>query len=457
VTIVVTVLPDGARFLARDGETMLAAARRYGYGLPVGCREGGCGGCALELVRGDVVYHKTVAQSVLSDRDRANGVCLPCRAAPVTDTVIRLNRTDRLGRGPFSDRLALRDLHKAGRMDAPDHVGEQRMSVDELAPTLASATTFHERETDLTIEHRQDAAEGVVALTLADPSGAELPEWSPGAHIDLVLSPELTRQYSLCSSTRDRRSYRIGVLRDPTSRGGSEHVHEQLQEGGTVRVRGPRNHFPFIDSPEYLFIAGGIGITPILPMIASAEAVGADWKLVYGGRNRESMAFLDELAGYGDRVTVHPQDEAGHLPLATILAEPRDDVQIYSCGPGPLLDALESASAHWPAGSLHTERFTAKDIPASAGALDSFEVVCQRSGITLKIGADQSILDAADHAGIKVLSSCRAGVCGTCDVDVLEGQPDHRDSVLSAAEKAENEFMLVCISRSLSPRLVLDM
>ena len=457
MTIVVTVLPDGARYPVRSGETVLAAARRYGYGLPVGCREGGCGGCALELVRGEVVYSKTVAQSVLSDRDRAKGVCLPCRAVPVTDAVIRLNHTDRLGRGPFSDRLAVRDLQKAGRGGAPDHVGEQRMSVDELAQTHASTTTFHEREADLTIERREDAAEGVVALTLADPSGEELPEWSPGAHVDLVLSPELTRQYSLCGNLRDRRSYRIGVLRDPTSRGGSKRVHEQLQQGATVRVRGPRNHFPFIDSPEYLFIAGGIGITPMLPMIASAEAVGANWRLVYGGRNRDSMAFLDELAEYGDRVTVHPQDEVGHIPLSTILAEPRDDVQIYSCGPGPLLDALETASAHWPTDSLHTERFAAKDVPASTGALDSFEVMCQRSGLTLKIGAGQSILDAADEAGIKVLSSCRAGVCGTCDVDVLDGQPDHRDSVLSAAEKASNEFMLVCISRSLSPRLVLDM
>jgi ferredoxin len=132
-------------------------------------------------------------------------------------------------------------------------------------------------------------------------------------------------------------------------------------------------------------------------------------------------------------------------------------VQIYGCGPGPLLDALESASAHWQAGSLHIERFAARDVSASAGALDSFEVVCQRSGTTLQIGPDRSILEAAEEAGIKVLASCRAGVCGTCDVDVLDGRPEHRDSVLSAAERAADEFMLVCISRSLSPRLVLDM
>ena len=144
-----------------------------------------------QLVRGDVVYRKTVSQSVLPDQDRAKGVCLPCRAVPVTDAVIRLNRTDRLARGPYSDWLASRDLKKAGRGDAPDHIGEQRMSVDERAPTLASTTTFHEREADLTIKRREDAADGVVALTLVDPSGAEVPEWSPGAHVDVILSPEL--------------------------------------------------------------------------------------------------------------------------------------------------------------------------------------------------------------------------------------------------------------------------
>jgi ferredoxin len=169
------------------------------------------------------------------------------------------------------------------------------------------------------------------------------------------------------------------------------------------------------------------------------------------------MAFLDELAPYGDRVCVYPEDEAGLIPLDRVVSEPRSEVRIYSCGPGPLLDAVEAATAHWPPGSLHTERFAAKPVAAGAGALEAFEVVCQRSGVTLNIGSGQSILDAAEDAGLKVLSSCRAGVCGTCDVDVLGGTPDHRDSVLSADERESNEFMLICISRSLSPRLVLDM
>jgi ferredoxin len=144
------------------------------------------------------------------------------------------------------------------------------------------------------------------------------------------------------------------------------------------------------------------------------------------------------------------------IPLDSILGEPRGSVGIYSCGPGPLLDAVETTSAHWPTGSLHIERFAAKPVAAAPGAVDTFEVVCQRSGVTLTIGPDQTILEAAEQAGLKVLASCRAGVCGTCDVDVLDGKPDHRDSVLSAEERESNEFMLVCISRSLSPQLVLD-
>jgi ferredoxin-NADP reductase len=331
------------------------------------------------------------------------------------------------------------------------------MSVDKTAPTLDATTTFHERETDLLVERKENVADGVVALTLTGPSGQELPEWSPGAHIDVLLPGSVIRQYSLCGDSNDRRSYRIGVLRDPRSRGGSQFVHDDIDTGMTIRVRGPRNHFPFIDGPEYLFIAGGIGVTPMLPMIAAADAAGADWRMLYGGRSRDSMAFLDELAAHGDRVTVHPQDEVGFLPLESVLAQPREGLLIYSCGPEPLLAALEGFTAAWPEGTLHIERFAAKPVTAAPSALETFEVVCQRSGITLKIEPERSILDAAEEAGLKVLASCRAGVCGTCEVDVLGGKPDHRDSVLSAAERTSNEFMLVCISRSLSPRLVLDL
>ena len=477
---ILTVQPDGTRIPIREGETILDSCRRYGYSLRVGCREGGCGECALKVVAGETRYALPIAESSLSTKDREMGVCLPCRAIPAADTTIQLNRIDRLGRGPFADHLVERDLKKLGLYEsagspknsagavAPAEPAARRslkvrrpsMSTEASVMPTATVTDFHEYDAELVIDQKLTVAEGVATLELTDPSGKDLPEWSPGAHIDVILDGEtITRQYSLCGSTKDRRKWRIGVLHDPKSRGGSRFVHEQLESGGALRVRGPRNHFPLIDSPHYVFVAGGIGITPVLPMIAYAEGIGANWKLIYGGRQRSSMAFLDELAAYGDRVRVFPQEEVGFIPLtdASILGEIKQDTLIYCCGPEPLLQAVEKASAHWPAGSLHLERFAAKVLPAEPKSLDSFEVVCNRSGITLKIDSDKSILNAAEEAGLKVLASCRAGVCGTCEVDIIDGTPDHRDSVLSASERASNEFMLVCISRSKSERLVLDL
>jgi ferredoxin-NADP reductase len=319
--------------------------------------------------------------------------------------------------------------------------------------------TLHEHEREVVVKVRDEAATGVAALVLADPDGNDLPDWRPGAHIDVLLDDgAIVRQYSLCGSPADRSSWRIGVLRDPNSRGGSERVHDELHEGATVRVRGPRNHFPLVDSPRYQFIAGGIGITPILTMIAAANAAGAEWELLYGGRERSSMAFLEELEDYGERVRVWPQDEHGLLDLEATLGTRRDDTLVYCCGPEPLLGAVEQACAGWPDGSLHIERFAARAMPEQdvADALQSFEVVCQRSGITVEVGPDTSIYDAVAEAGVDVLSSCMEGVCGTCECGVLEGEPDHRDSVLTDAEREDGALMMICVSRSRSERLVLD-
>ena len=194
------------------------------------------------------------------------------------------------------------------------------MSSDE-APSAAMLTVFSERRSDLLITARETRAEGVVSLTLADPGGAQLPAWTPGAHIDLLLD-DAVRQYSLCGTPGDQHSWRIAVLLDPDGRGGSRRVHETLQVGDQVAVRGPRNHFPLHSVPRYIFLAGGIGITPILPMVAAATEAGADWQLYYGGRSQASMAFLDELAPYGERVTLWPQDTRGLLPLDEILGDP---------------------------------------------------------------------------------------------------------------------------------------
>ncbi len=324
-------------------------------------------------------------------------------------------------------------------------------------PSTAMATVFAERLTDLVVTGRESRAEGVVSLTLADAAGAQLPAWTPGAHIDVLIDDGLVRQYSLCGAPTDQHTWRIGVLLDASGRGGSRRVHENLQVGSSVAVRGPRNHFPLHASTRYLFVAGGIGITPILPMIAVAESAGAQWRLWYGGRTRATMAFLDDLAQYGDRVTVWPDDERGLLPLDEILGAPQDDTLIYCCGPEGLLGAVERGCTAWPSGSLHLERFAAKPVDETAGEASGFDVVCQRSGVTVAVPPDKSIIDALEANGISVLFSCQEGVCGTCETAVLEGIPDHRDSLLSEDERESNEYMMVCVSRSLSERLVLDL
>lgn len=335
------------------------------------------------------------------------------------------------------------------------------MTSTEVAPAVASsAAKVREFTTDLVVHRRHTAADGVVALDLVDPQGDDLPAWEPGAHIDLLLDEGLVRQYSLCGDPRDAKTWRVGVLLDPQSRGGSRHVHERLDEGSSVRVRGPRNHFALVDSPRYLFIAGGIGITPIMAMIDSAQEAGSDWSLIYLGRSRTTMAFADMLAeSYGDRVTLWPDDQKGQFDLGAALTEPSDQTLVYCCGPEPLLSAAEQHCAHWPEGSLHIERFAAKatsDEP-SEGALDTFQVVCQRSGVTVEVAEDVPILEALEDADIPIMSSCLEGICGTCAATVLEGTPDHRDSMLTEAERASGNKILTCVSRSRSEKLVLDL
>ena len=325
------------------------------------------------------------------------------------------------------------------------------------AASAAMLTVFSEHRSDLVITAREVCAEGVIALTLADSGGGQLPAWTPGAHIDLLLD-DAVRQYSLCGLPGDQHTWRIAVLLDPAGRGGSRMVHQTMKPGDQIAVRGPRNHFPLHAAPRYIFIAGGVGITPILPMIAVATGTGSDWRLYYGGRSRASMAFLAELEPYGKRVTIWPEDEKGMLPLDQILGEPADGVLVYCCGPEGLLAAAEQRCAAWPAGALHLERFAAKPQPELAvGEEAPFEVVCQRSGLTVTVPPGKSIIDALDENGVSVLASCLEGVCGTCETRMLEGIADHRDSLLTEDEREANEVIMVCVSRSHSDRLVLDL
>ena len=306
------------------------------------------------------------------------------------------------------------------------------------------------------VNSREKAADGVVTLELAATDGHRLPDWAPGAHVDLVLPNGATRQYSLCGYRWDAHRYRIGVLREPDGRGGSAYVHEELRTGDVVGIGGPRNNFPLVPAQRYLFVAGGIGITPLLPMIHQAELLGIEWQLLYGGRSRSSMAFTDELTGYGNRVQVVPQDESGLLDLAEFLGEPRPDTRVYACGPAPLLAALEDATAGWPAHAVRTERFVATD--AGAPARDApFEVELARRGVTVTVGPERTVLEAVADAGVDVLSSCRRGTCGTCETAVLAGEPDHRDSVLDDEARRAGDCMLVCVSRSCGDRLTLDL
>jgi ferredoxin-NADP reductase len=325
--------------------------------------------------------------------------------------------------------------------------------LDAPAPIPRTASDF---EADVVVRARRDVADGVVGLELALPDGAELPAWTPGAHIDVELPTGLTRQYSLCGDPADRGSWRIGVLREADGRGGSRWIADELAAGQTVRVRGPRNNFPLLPARRYVFVAGGIGITPLLAMVRAAAESGAEWELHYGGRTRASMAFVDELAAHGDRVRLHPQDEVGLLALDAILGTPSPDTLVYCCGPTPLLDAVEQRCREWGPGVLHVERFTAVAV-VTDGADTGFEVVCERSGLTVDVPPELTVLEAVENAGIGVLSSCTEGICGTCETTVLEGEPDHRDSLLSDDEKATGDTMLICVSRCRGARLVLDL
>ncbi|GAA4879448.1 cytochrome P450 [Saccharopolyspora cebuensis] len=316
------------------------------------------------------------------------------------------------------------------------------------------------RTLDLDVLAREQVADGVVALTLGHPDGGDLPRWKPGAHLDLHLpgaDGPLVRQYSLSSDPEDRTTYRIGVLREPDGRGGSAAAHH-LVPGSTVTTSWPRNNFRLAPADRYVFVAGGIGITPILPMIAEAERAGARWELVYGGRSRSSMAFLDELAAHGDKVTLVPQDEAGRIDVPGLLGTARRGTLVYACGPEPLLRAVERTTAGWPKGSLRLERFAPK--PVERAEPDTpFQVECAASGTVVDVGADETLLDAAANAGLPVLSSCQEGTCGTCETRVLAGRADHRDSILSAAEHEAGDTMMICVSRAARgcPRLVLDL
>ncbi|RJQ88292.1 oxidoreductase [Amycolatopsis panacis] len=309
---------------------------------------------------------------------------------------------------------------------------------------------------DLDVSALRRLTADVIELELVEPTGAALPDWMAGSHVDIELGNGMVRQYSLCGTPGDRDSYRIAVLRERDGRGGSQYLHDSVMKGDRVRLVGIRNTFRLAESAaRYVFLAGGIGITPILSMIRALRHRDTDWILHYGGRSRELMPFVDELADVGDRVALYPQDETGLLPLPAIVEQAGiDGTALYACGPSAMLDRLRSLADTAGGVDLHLERFVGAS-PTTAAT--GFTVTLTRSGRSLHVPADASLLEVLEDHGIDILSSCRSGVCGTCEVDVLAGKPDHHDSILSDTEREEGRVMFPCVSRAATPRLDLDL
>ncbi|WP_249978154.1 PDR/VanB family oxidoreductase [Vreelandella olivaria] len=299
----------------------------------------------------------------------------------------------------------------------------------------------------------------IAVIDLAAENGSDLPAFAAGAHIDLHLDEGLVRQYSLSNPPGERHRYRLGVLLDSASRGGSKAVHERLHEGAQVKVGIPRNLFPLDGSaPHTLLVGGGIGITPMIAMAYELRAGGRSFELHYCSRGRDKAAFIDELeSAFGDALVLHFDDgePAQRLDIEAVLAAQPENAHLYVCGPTGFMDWVMNAAhqADWPKASVHSEYFSA-EVDTSGAA---FEVEAVASGVTVQVEEGMSIAQALKAAGVKVNVSCEEGVCGTCICEVLEGTPDHRDQFLSDEEKEDNDQIAVCCSRAKSARLVIDL
>ncbi|MEU9332890.1 cytochrome P450 [Streptomyces sp. NPDC048290] len=313
----------------------------------------------------------------------------------------------------------------------------------------------------LTVSQITEEAPGVRSLWLVRPDGGDLPAWQPGAHIDVQPPAEggepPARSYSLCGPVGDPGRWRIAVRVDEGGRGGSRRMH-RLRTGDTVRVRGPRRHFALPDRPTYLFLAGGIGITPLLPMLETVTAAGRPWRLVHVLRDAARAPFRAELARYGDRVRWWDTAERGRPDLAGLLTD--GGGAVLCCGPESLMSAVErlaeAGPERWRSSEVRTERFRPR--PRTPGAPDRpFDLLLDRTGQVVRVPSGRSALAALEEAGVLVPSTCREGTCGSCEVRVLAGDVDHRDSLLTARERADGALMLVCVSRAAGAELVVDL
>lgn len=300
--------------------------------------------------------------------------------------------------------------------------------------------------------------DAVIRVDLVDPHGRELPDWSPGSHIELV-SGEWRRYYSLCGARGDRRRLSFAILRAPESRGGSVHFHDTIKKGEVLHIAGPKNHFHLDETAtRYTLIAGGIGITPILAMADQLKALGKPYALHYCGAKRQTMAFLERVErDHGAALTIHAGDEGCRLDLPEVLSGIAEGEQVYSCGPERMLEALEALAVNLPEGTLHIEHFTARSSILDPENEHAFEVVLADSELTIQVASDQTLLEALTAAGVDVPSDCCEGLCGTCEVAVSGGSVDHRDLVLSHSEREANDRMMACCSRARGKHLVLSL
>lgn len=318
----------------------------------------------------------------------------------------------------------------------------------------------HSISRTVVVDDVSQVATDIIRLRLKSPDGSAMPRWTPGSHIDVECgTPDLSRQYSLCGDPSDSSVLEIAVLKDPDSRGGSRWLHENLKRGDKLKIRGPRNHFRFDESTKKaIFIAGGIGITPVATMARRAKELGIDYELHYSGRSRATMAYLDELSKlHGARLHVHAKDEGRRNDFGLLLGQPQEGTQVYACGPVRMLASLETCCEKWPEDALRVEHFQ-----STRGTLDpekehAFEVELKDSGLVVKVPADQTLLTALRSANIDIQSDCGEGLCGSCEVKVLSGKVDHRDVVLTRSERDANNKMMACCSRAAGMKLILEL
>jgi vanillate O-demethylase ferredoxin subunit len=312
------------------------------------------------------------------------------------------------------------------------------------------------------VARKAQEATDICSLELVATDGGKLPEFTAGSHVDVHLPGGLTRPYSLCNNPSETHRYVLGVLREPTSRGGSLAVHNTVQEGDLLHISAPKNHFAMApDAKRSLLLAGGIGITPILSMAEHLSAGAADFSMHYSTRSAGRTAFHARIAAadFADQVQHHfdDGDAAQKLDLAAVLAAPQTGTHLYVCGPKGFMDAvLGTARAQgWPEAQLHSEFFSAEVVHLETDA--TFEVKIASTGKVVVVPKDQTVVQALAAAGVEILTSCEQGVCGTCLTRVLEGTPDHKDSYLLPEEQAANDQFMPCCSRSKTSVLVLDL